>query len=347
MRSLSLINKNEILTPSNSIDLIFGLCQVFKIKLNFTFLVPASPLKVVKAEMNIPVKHHKNSTSSLINQILSAHTQSAPPPLSASELRHRLERLLAESARQKSRHSSRARSAHTNPAPSPPPVKPQTPLAPSKTKKTKTKGVVGKFKGKVSGKNMAVVERDNDIRFVKDNKPSKQSKSDKIKDRNNNKNLEKKPKEEEEIESEENQNNNADQDNNNETTTDAIPEVTAENQDLLLQPDNLRSTKVEIEVTDTLTEEECFKDPGRSLALVKEWRRRLEATRASCEHMLAQLKAFRDPPAKVLPPVIPTFPIPAVTDTAASDAASCLSIGRKIRKISTNKIVSAPVVSPA
>jgi hypothetical protein len=318
---------------------------------------------VVKAEMNIPVKHKRN-VASMANPIIGFPPPATAPALSATELRVRLDRLLADSAREKihlvssSGPPSRTRSAITNPTT--PPVKIPSP---TKGKKGRKSVSSGKFKGKISGKNIVAVERDIDVKYLREIKTSRQSKLDKKnKDGNNNssKKLSKKLKdltnEAEKCENEDktsSENNNEDKEiefetNNNNHCDDESNEIKIES-NLLLQADNLRSTKVIIstDTTDAFDDEqECFKDPGRSLALVKEWRRRLEATRASCEQMLAQLKAFRDP-VKPQQPTVPQYPVTEATENC-HNSATCTSLGRKIRKMTSkdHKLV-APVVSPA
>ncbi|KAF4522297.1 hypothetical protein B566_EDAN011005 [Ephemera danica] len=128
------------------------------------------------------------------------------------------------------------------------------------------------------------------------------------------------------------------------------PEEEKPEHDLMLQPDNQRQSSREVAVIDDIDQEACFQDPGRSLAMVKEWRRRLEATRASCEQMLAQLKAFRDPPTMstrqalmLRPPV--EFP----TQPSTCHADSCLALGSKLRKLASkdHKILVTTIESPA
>lgn len=302
----------------------------------------------------------------MANPIIGFPPSATAPALSATELRVRLERVLADSAREKlhlvssSGPPSRIRSALT--IPTTPPVKI---VSPTKGRKGRKSVSSGKFKGKISGKNIVAVEREIDVRYLREIKTPRQTKLDKKnKDGNNNssKKLSKKLKdltnEAEKCENENIVNDDSNYDDKNNTEFESNNNINKNFDDenkiktessLLLQAANLRSTKVII-ASDTVDvfddEQECFKDPGRSLALVKEWRRRLEATRASCEQMLAQLKAFRDP-VKTQHPTVPQYPATEATENC-HNSITCISVGRKIRKMSSkdHKLV-APVVSPA
>ncbi|CAB3379346.1 Hypothetical predicted protein [Cloeon dipterum] len=228
-----------------------------------------SPLKVVKADLNAP-KRKQTSQPQLFNfELLNNLNQlTQPAAISAAELRSRLEHLLLEKNQAKERESRPSSSMQIHTTGSSRPQSASTPRPP-KNKGQKSNG--GKFKGKVSGKIMSVVERSSES--------GKGKRGRAVTAKKRSKSVEKEaPKAaEEEVEEEKQE------------------ETTSPRQELMLQPDNLRSAKVKLSCI-AVENSECFRDPSKSLALVKEWRRRLETTRASCEQMLAQLKAFRDPP---------------------------------------------------
>jgi hypothetical protein len=329
--------------------------------MNVAIIFSASPLKVVKAEINAPIKQKKSPS---ISQILNSQVELPSAPISATELRVRLERLLAESTHETKcsinasqnpsvRPESRARSENTAPV-SPVPPNISKPVS-VRVKKSKKSANSNKFKGKISGKNITVIQRENDIRYVKDNvKVNKKSKSDKSK-RSEKKSSKNKLKEEEIVKNDELENNlspeKVDIDNGT-RNEEQVVKGENEEQNLMLQPENLRQNSKDIVVTDVDDHEEgCFRDPGRSLALVKEWRRRLEATRASCEQMLAQLKAFRDPPqlkSQQALMVAPTVDFPSQVPMCHAD--SCISLGSKLRKLSNkaeHKVIVTSIESIA
>ncbi|XP_059480260.1 tubulin glycylase 3A-like [Neocloeon triangulifer] len=241
-----------------------------------------SPLKVVKADLNAP---KKKPVGPLFNfEILNDPGQlNQPPAISASELRSRLEHLLIEKSKHVSRPSSSVQ-MQTNGS-----SRPQSASTPRPLKNTKGSKSAAKFKGRVSGKIMAVVKRD-------DSKLSNKTSKCKVEPQKGKRKLKVLEKSSAETSTDKEQHDSTGQSDEKSNNLDLQASEESNSQSLMLQPDNLRSTKVKLSCIAS-ENSECFRDPIKSLALVKEWRKRLETTRASCEQMLAQLKAFRDPPA--------------------------------------------------
>jgi len=168
--------------------------------------------------------------------------------------------------------------------------RPQSATSP-KTKAKKPGKSSTKFKGKVSGKIMAVVQRSSDAKLkpakVRSENPPARRKPKSAANGKQKSSIETSTEKEDEV---------SDAKNEEQQQDETLDEQPVDPNNLMLQPDNLRSTKIKL-LSTANENSEYFKDPSRSLALVKEWRKRLEVTRASCEQMLEQLKAFRDPPA--------------------------------------------------
>jgi len=236
---------------------------------------------VIKADLNAPIKKKLAVPLTFNFESLPGNgaQKTNSSSFAASELRSRLEQLLAEeNAKPHSRPSSSVQMQTSISS------RPQSAPSPKAKAKNSAKGSSAKFKGKVSGKIMAVVQRnETKNKVAKDTKVRNEKverKSGKTKRKGQLKESSETSVEKEEQEKKEDE----------ELVEESDP------QNLMLQPDNLRSTKIKLLCTAN-ENSEYFRDPSKSLALVKEWRKRLETTRASCEQMLEQLKAFRDPPA--------------------------------------------------
>jgi hypothetical protein len=238
----------------------------------------------VKADLNAPRK--KKTAVPLVFNFDSLNGNNGPQKtnLMASELRTRLEQILAEEssniAQSRPSSSIQMQTSLTS--------RPQSAPSPKAKSAKKSGKSSGKFKGKVSGKIMTVVERSNEAKQKQpkvrnDNLPAVRRKSkSSTKSKSQETSTEKDDEEPEK--------------HDDEKLEDEVQEPPVDPDNLMLQPDNLRSSKIKL-LSTAHENSKYFKDPSRSLALVKEWRKRLETTRASCEQMLEQLKAFRDPPA--------------------------------------------------
>lgn len=242
---------------------------------------------MVKADLNAPIKKKPAVPMLFSFDTLNGNNAVSKPSatLVASELRNRLELLLVEEnvSKSQSRPSSsiQMQTSHSS--------RPHSATSPKAKSAKKSGKSSSKFKGKVSGKIMAVVQRSSDVKL----KPAKlQSENPPVKRKTKSAaNSKQKSVIETSTEKEDETS-----DAKEEQQQDETQEEPVDPNNLMLQPDNLRSTKIKL-LSTANENSEYFKDPSRSLALVKEWRKRLEVTRASCEQMLEQLKAFRDPPA--------------------------------------------------
>lgn len=242
---------------------------------------------MVKADLNAPIKK-KPAVPMLFNfDTLNGNNGATKPSstLVASELRSRLELLLVEESVNKcqSRPSSsiQMQTSHSS--------RPHSAASPKVKSEKKSGKSSAKFK--VSGKIMAVVQRSSDTKqkpakVRSENPPNARRKTKSAANARQKLSIETSTEKEDDVSD----------DKKEEQQQDETQDQPVDPNNLMLQPDNLRSTKVKL-LSTANENSEYFKDPSRSLALVKEWRKRLETTRASCEQMLEQLKAFRDPPA--------------------------------------------------